>query len=153
MDQSGQRISQRERNKQFIIKSERKFWREILVFTFTVLVWVYSIAVIYFFADALLSLNHRIPRLLRIIFKMNAEDVRSFTLLGFIIFIAVYILLYGWSYYNKRRFGNLNRRVYPKSATKEDMLELDMIDESIYEELQKMKEITFESNPIRRKKR
>jgi len=101
--------------------------------------------------DALLALNHRIPRLLRIIFKMNAEDVRSFTLLGFIIFIAIYILLYIWSYYNKRRFGNLKRRVYPKYATKEEMLSLNMIDESIYEELQKMKEITFDNNPIRRK--
>lgn len=151
MDQSGQRRSQAERNRQFIIKSHRKWWREAIVVLSSLLVWLYCLSVVYFFADALLGLNHRIPRLLRIIFKMTSEDVRSFSLLVVILFISIFVLLYLWSFYNKKRFGSLERRRYPDPAVREDMLGLDMIEESIYEELQDTKEITFEMNPVKRK--
>jgi poly-beta-1,6-N-acetyl-D-glucosamine biosynthesis protein PgaD len=39
----------------------------------------------------------------------------------FIIFIA--ILSYGWSFYNKKRFGKLNRRRMPDEVTLEDLEE------------------------------
>ncbi len=148
MDKSGQRLSQREINKKFIINSNRKWWRELILIFSSLMVWIYCLSVVYFFIDALLGLNHSYPRLLRIVLKINSEDVRIFTLLVILLFIIICILLNLWSFYNKQHYGNLKRRKYPPTATKEDMINLNMIDESVYEELQNMKEICFHKNPI-----
>lgn len=81
---------------------------------------------------------------------MNVGDVRLFTFVILLLFIFILVLLYVWSIYNKKRYGNLNRRKYPKPASKEDMLHLNMVDEFTYEALQHAKEITFEKNPVKR---
>lgn len=81
---------------------------------------------------------------------MNIEDVRSFTFIIFILYNFIFLLLYLWSVYNKKRYGNLNRRNYPSPADKNDMLNLNMIDQSTYEVLQHSKEITFDKNPVKR---
>ncbi len=150
MDQSGSRRTQRERNKQFIVKSHRTWWREGLVVLFSLLVWVYCLSVVYFFIDALLGLDHRYPALFRIVFKMTSQDIRLFTFWIVFLFLVIYVSLLGWSIYNKRRFGELKRRRYPKPATREDMLNLNMLDPAVYEELQVMKSITFDKNPIKK---
>lgn len=152
MDQSGQGLSPRDRSRQFIIKTKINPLRELVVLLFTLSVWSYCLSVIYFFLDALLGLNHAYPRLLRIIFKMESQEVRRLTLMGLLGFILIYLFLYGWSYYNKKRYGNLQRRRYPLPASREDLLALGRIDEQIYDVLQDAKFIRFSHNPVRRKK-
>ncbi|GEK88371.1 poly-beta-1,6-N-acetyl-D-glucosamine biosynthesis protein PgaD [Alkalibacterium putridalgicola] len=117
---------------------------------FSLLVWVYCLSVVYFFIDALFGLDHRYPALFRIVFKMTSLDVRLFTFWIVLLFLVIYVSLLGWSVYNKRRFGRLKRRRYPKPASREDMLQLEMLDPAVYEELQGMKAITFDLNPIKK---
>ena len=150
MEQSRQRDSH-QLNQYFIIKSKRIWWREIIVGLFTLLVWIYCLSVVYFFVDTIFSLNHEYPSLFRIIFKMNSIDIKNFLKLGGVLFIIIYLMLSSWSYYNRRRYGSLTRRKYPGSTTKQDLMNLNMIDEITYEKLQNEKVIIFETNPIGKK--
>ncbi|MGI6712460.1 MAG: hypothetical protein ACOX4L_07020 [Bacillota bacterium] len=80
---------------------------------------------------------------------MTNDDIRKFFSFGGILFILFYLLLWLWVYYNRKKYGNLTRRKYPKPTTKEDLMGLNMIDESVYERLQNEKVIIFETNPVK----
>lgn len=148
MDKSGQRESQELINESFIIKSKRIWWRELVIGAFTLLVWFYCLTVIYFFLDALFSLNHKYPSIFRIVFKMTSRDVKVFLALGGVVFIVVFLLLYFWNFYNKKRYGSKTRRKYPKPTSEEDLENLNMIDQTSYRKLQNNTVIIFETNPI-----
>lgn len=149
MDKSRQRKYQKQINKSFIIHSKRVWWNELIVGLFTLLVWIYCLTVIALFVDAIFSLNNEYLFLFKIIFKMNNSDIKEFLFIGAIIFSIIYTSLIVWSVYNRRKYGKLKRRKYPTDTTREDMLNLNIIDEDIYELLQNNKVIVFEKNPIR----
>lgn len=136
-------------NQSFIIKSKKSWWREGIVILFTSIVWVYCITVIYFFIDAIFSINNEYPRLFKVSFKMTNSDIQGFFKIAVVLLVTIYIMLLVWIFYNKKRFGSLTRRKYPGITTKEDLMDLDMIDEDIYEILQEEKVVVFETNPIR----
>ncbi|MBV1820187.1 hypothetical protein L0P54_07575 [Anaerosalibacter bizertensis] len=149
MDKSRQRTKDFKLNQSFIIKSKKSWWREGIVILFTSIVWVYCITVIYFFIDAIFSINNEYPRLFKVSFKMTNFDIQGFFKIAVVLLVTIYIMLLVWIFYNKKRFGSLTRRKYPGITTKEDLMDLDMIDEDIYEILQEEKVVVFETNPIR----
>lgn len=149
MDKPGQGTTQEQLNQSFIIKSKKSWWRECIVGLFTLMVWVYCATVVYFFIDAIFSLNHKYPRLFRISFNMTKNDIQSFFKIGGFMLVLIYLLLWIWIFYNRKRFGKLTRRKYPRPTTKEDLMRLGMIDESVYERLQCERVIVFKTNPIR----
>ena len=149
MDKSRQRTKDFKLNQSFIIKSKKSWWREGIVILFTSIVWVYCITVIYFFIDAIFSINNEYPRLFKVSFKMTNSDIQGFFKIAVVLLVTIYIMLLVWIFYNKKRFGSLTRRKYPGITTKEDLMDLDMIDEDIYEILQEEKVVVFETNPIR----
>lgn len=149
MDKSRQRTKDFKLNESFIIKSKKSWWREGIVILFTSIVWVYCITVIYFFIDAIFSINNEYPRLFKVSFKMTNSDIQGFFKIAVVLLVTIYIMLLVWIFYNKKRFGSLTRRKYPGITTKEDLMDLDMIDEDIYEILQEEKVVVFETNPIR----
>lgn len=149
MGKSRQRTKDFKLNQSFIIKSKKSWWREGIVILFTSIVWVYCITVIYFFIDAIFSINNEYPRLFKVSFKMTNSDIQGFFKIAVVLLVIIYIMLLVWIFYNKKRFGSLTRRKYPGITTKEDLMDLDMIDEDIYEILQEEKVVVFETNPIR----
>lgn len=149
MDKSRQRTKDLKLNESFIIKSKKSWWREGIVILFTSIVWVYCITVIYFFIDAIFSINNEYPRLFKVSFKMTNSDIQGFFKIAVVLLVIIYIMLLVWIFYNKKRFGSLTRRKYPGATTKENLMDLDMIDEDIYEILQEEKVVVFETNPIR----
>lgn len=149
MGKSRQRTKDFKLNQSFIIKSKKSWWREGIVILFTSIVWVYCITVIYFFIDAIFSINNEYPRLFKVSFKMTNSDIQGFFKIAVVLLVTIYIMLLVWIFYNKKRFGSLTRRKYPGITTKEDLMDLDMIDEDIYEILQEEKVVVFETNPIR----
>lgn len=149
MGKPGPRYAGCSTNNSFIIKSKKIWWREIIVAMITLLLWVYCGAVVFFYLDALLALNHDFPQLFRTVFKITNVDVKNFIKLIWCLFSMAFFTLFIWSYYNRRRFGSLTRRHYPSETTKEDLLKLNMIDEETYDKLQNSKVIVFEKNPIK----
>lgn len=149
MDKPGPRNTQKQLNQSFIVKSKKIWWREVIVGILTLLVWFYCLTVIYFFIDAMFSLNHEYPLLFKIVFKMTDIDIKDFFKITGTLFAFIYLLLFIWSYYNRKRYGNLTRRKYPGLTTKEDLMNLNIIDEITYERLQKERVIILETNPIR----
>lgn len=149
MDKSRQRTKNYKLNESFIIKSKKSWGREGIVILFTLIVWVYCITVIYFFIDAIFSINNEYPRLFKVSFKMTNSDIQVFFKIAVALLVIIYMMLSVWIFYNKKRFGSLTRRKYPGVTTKEDLMNLDMIDEDIYEILQREKVIVLEMNPIK----
>jgi len=149
MEQSRSRISQVERNKQFIVKSKRHLARELSVLFFSLLVWVYVIIVFYFFVDALFDLDHEIPMYFKTLFRTSSEDVRGFLVMVLLGFGIIYLLLLIWSKYNKLKYGSLSRRIYPEYSGAIDFINLGMIDYELYNQLQNAKDITLEKNPMK----
>lgn len=149
MDKSRSRLSQKQRNQQFIVQSQRHFLRDFSVFVFSSLVWVYVLGVIYFFVDVLMGLDQPLPTLVKSWFKMTNNDVRFFLLSVLIGFVIIYSLLWMWSKYNKLKYGPLRRRTYPQDTQSEDILKLGLMDYETYQMLQNSKDITLEKNPMK----
>ncbi len=149
MEKPRQRDTKGHVNKSFIIETKRIWWRDLIVCACTLFVWFYCITVLYFFIDAMFSLDHKYPSLYKISFQIANMDIQGIVTFGFILFIILYLLFLGWTYYNKKKYAHLTRRKYPEMATKEDLLSLKMIDANIYEELQNNKIIVLETNPIK----
>lgn len=149
MEQSRPRLSQKQRNQQFIVQSKRHFLRDLSVILFSSLVWMYVLGVIYFFVDVVIGLNHPIPNLMKSWFRMTNNNVRFFLFSVLIGFVIIYSLLWLWSKYNKRKYGSLRRRTYPKDTQSEDILKLGLMDYDTYHMLQNAKSITLEKNPMK----
>lgn len=149
MEQSRSRVSQIERNKQFIVESKRHILPDMVVIFFSLLVWIYTLVVVYFFADAILALNHPIPTIIKTWFEMTNRDVVMFLLLVVLAFAIIYLILWSWSQYNRLKYGKLRRRKYPQPSESVDFINLGMIDYEIYNQLQSAKEITLEKNPMK----
>ncbi|TDL76093.1 hypothetical protein [Peribacillus frigoritolerans] len=140
---------QRKQENELIIRSEIKWMREITIFFFSLIMWIYCAAVIFYFVSALLNFNDSYISQLKTSFKMTNMDIQSFMLLALIMWLAFYVGLWIWKFYNQKRFGSLDRRTYPLPTTKEDLLNLQLINEKDYDTLQQSKMIVFERNPIR----
>ena len=134
------------------MKTRRSFFRELVIVLLTIVAWLYCLAVIYFFVDSLLGLNHWIPGLVREYFQTDSGDVRTFVFFIGLLYVLIFVLLLAWSIYNKKKFGLLRRRKYPTDTTDQDILALGMIDEDVFEKIKTAKRAQFQNNPIQRKK-
>jgi len=152
VDQSGSRKSQIERNRIFIVKTKKSVFREMVIILLSLVAWTYCLAVTWFFVDSIFAMNQAIPERIRDYFGMDAGTVRRFSALILLLFVLFFLLLLAWSVYNKRKFGSLRRRKYPQKTTEEELLALKMIDRSVFLELQNAKRISFNNNPIKRKR-
>lgn len=64
----------------------------------------------------------------------NTNAILLFTLLSLFIFGSI---LSGWSFYNKRKFGHLRRRKFPKSASEKEVAAVFLTSEEEVLSLQK----------------
>lgn len=150
MDKSRQRSKEKRVKKHpFLVKSKKAWWREGLIVLFTIAVWFYCETVVFFFIDALFFLDLNYTRFFREYFKVTNHDIQYLYWIGGAVFILFYVLLRAWSVYNRKKYGGLRRRKYPKPTTKDELMKLNMLDENIYKKLQHEKVIVLEVNPIR----
>lgn len=134
---------------EFLVKSRQPFINKIFAFIINVFLWLYMAVIIYFFMSAVFDYNDYYIGLLKISFNMSNHDIRMFLLKAFIYFSIFFTVLISWKYYNKIRYGRLNRRSKPLMTTDEDILNLNLIDAEVYNVLKIDKVIIFEKNPVR----
>ncbi|MFS0560223.1 poly-beta-1,6-N-acetyl-D-glucosamine biosynthesis protein PgaD [Terribacillus sp. 179-K 1B1 HS] len=139
----------RNRQKQVIILEKQPLPRFVVSLLFTLLIWIYSLFVVWFFAAALFDTNDRYSGILKIAFKTSNAEVRTFMLTGVCIFVFFLLYLIFWRTYNKKRFGSKTRRKQPMPATVEDLEKLDLIPIETIKKLQMSNYIEFEKNPVR----
>ncbi|RFB15231.1 hypothetical protein DZB84_12520 [Bacillus sp. HNG] len=132
-----------------IIKTKRNWVNEVMIGLFSILIWLFCIVVICFFFSALINNNSTYINLIKTSFKMTNVEIRDFLYTVFVIFIACYLGLWLWKYYNTKRFGPSMRRKYPQPTTEGELLGLGLIGKDDYDTLQNAKDITLEKNPIR----
>lgn len=133
----------------FIIKSKQNPFKKLLTIMVTLVMWIYSIVVFYFFISAVFNENDKYISALKEALKMTNDDINRFLIIVFLLLVMSFLILFIWRTYNKKRFGELNRRVYPKNTTKEEMLSLNLISEENFNKLQEHGVLIFEENPIK----
>ncbi len=139
----------RKTSDEFLVRSKQPFINKIFAFFLNVLLWLYMAVIVYFFLSAVLDYNDYYIGLLKISFNMSNHDIRMFLLKASIYFSIFFTILISWKYYNKIRYGSLNRRSNPLKTTDEDMMNLNLIDVQVYNILKTDKVIIFEKNPVR----
>jgi poly-beta-1,6-N-acetyl-D-glucosamine synthesis protein len=133
----------------FIIKSKQNPFKKLLTIILTLVMWIYSIVVFYFFISAVFNENDKYISAVKEALKMTNNDINGFLIIVFLLLIMSFLILIIWRAYNKKKFGKLNRRVYPKNTTKEEMLSLNLISEKNFNKLQEHGVLIFEENPIK----
>ncbi len=133
----------------FIIKSKQNPFKKLLTIILTLVMWIYSIVVFYFFISAVFNENDKYISAVKEALKMTNNDINMFLIIVFLLLVMSFLILIIWRTYNKKKFGKLNRRVYPKNTTKEEMLSLNLISEKNFNKLQEHGVLIFEENPIK----
>lgn len=139
---------QRKQN-ELIIKTKRNWVHEVIIGFFSLLIWIFCLFVIFFFISALFNNNNEYLNVVKMLFKTTNIEIREFIYTVFAIFIACYLGLWFWKYYNTKRFSHLVRRKYPQPTSEEEVLALGLISKEDYDSLQNAKDITLKKNPIR----
>ncbi|QXE02752.1 poly-beta-1,6-N-acetyl-D-glucosamine biosynthesis protein PgaD [Terribacillus sp. DMT04] len=139
----------RDRQEQVIILEKQPLPRFLVSLFFTLLIWIYSVFVVWFFASALLNTNDRYSGVLKIAFKTSNAEVRTFMLIGVSIFLAFLLYFLFWRTYNKKRFGNKSRRKQPMPVTVDDLEKLELMPLETIKKLQASNYMEFHKNPVR----
>ncbi|WP_214744315.1 poly-beta-1,6-N-acetyl-D-glucosamine biosynthesis protein PgaD [Exiguobacterium sp. s189] len=132
-----------------LVKTKRSFIRSFIEILLTVVFWIYTLVVSWFFVSALLNQNDRYIATLKSALNVTNEDIRSLISFAVLILIGLATLLFVWRTYNKKRYGPLNRRKTPTPTTLEELNNLGLIEPSTIEMLQQDKVIIFEKNPVK----
>lgn len=136
-------------SQQYIIKSKQSIIKKILQLVISLLLWFHMCIVLYLFVSAAADYNDSYIGILKSYFKVTNEDVRIFMMAILIYFFGCFCILSIWKFYNKKRFGSLNRRKEPKLTSAEDILNLGLVKPEVYKVLQEEKTIIFDKNPIK----
>lgn len=136
-------------NQDVLVKTKRSFVRSFIEILLTVVFWIYTLVVSWFFVSALLNQNDRYIATLKSALNVTNEDIRGLISFGVLILIGSATLLFVWRTYNKKRYGPLNRRKMPTPTTLEELNNLGLIEPSTIEMLQHDKVIIFEKNPVK----
>ena len=131
-----------------IIDGNRSNLRFVIDIIITLFFWCYTLIVIIFILSASSGFSNPLTRVLNSSFKSTNGQVQLLSLFGLILFITFYLLFSVNRFYNKKRFGSLTRRTYPKNVTNDDLMSLQLMDEENIEKLQTTDYIVFAENPI-----
>lgn len=137
------------KDNKFIIKSKQKPIKKLVSVILTCFLWIYSFLVFYFFISAIFKGNHQYIGVVKEVFQMSNVTINEFLIIIIWLLILNFSFLVIWKIYNKKRYGNLNSRKYPKDTTAEEMLSLNLVTEEMFKKLQKNGVLVFEENPIK----
>lgn len=138
----------RTQQEDFIIAGNSSRMRFTLDLVLTLFFWMYTFLVIFYFAASLFAIDNELSQLLHTTFNTTNRDAVFLLAIGTILFIIFYFALHTNRIYNKKRFGNKKRRVYPQNVTLAELTALGLMDEQEILQLQQKDYIVFEKNPI-----
>lgn len=138
---------------EILVKTKHSLIRKIIAIVLTVIFWLYTIVIVWFFLSAMLNINDQYIAIVKIAFNVTNSDIRQLIFLSFLLLILLTALLFVWRTYNKQRFGSLTRRKMPTHTTMKDWLALDLMEESDIQQLQENKVTVFHTNPVKELKK
>lgn len=103
------------KEKQMIIKMKQSKPRFLLDLFVTTFAWVFLIL---FFHNLISHFHSRFSFKFYLVDLSNSNAIVIFT--GFSLLLSSISLAF-WSYYNKRKYGPLNRRKFPQPTTQKEM--------------------------------
>lgn len=132
-----------------LVQTKRSFVRSFIEIILTIIFWLYTLVVTWFFLSALLNWNDRYIATLKATLNVTNTDIQGFLGFGALAMLGLATLLFIWRTYNKKRYGPLDRRKPPTDTTLEDWTKLALIAPDDLERLQRDKVIRFEKNPVK----
>lgn len=141
-------ITRPRKREEFIVQSQTNFLQKLCLVLTTSLVWLYSLTAIYVFIGGLFDYNTPFLSMVKSSLNITNNDIQNFFGINALILVGIISVFLFWRFYNKKRFGNLNRRTYPELTTDTDMLDLALMSPNDYHHLQNNRFVVFEQNPI-----
>ncbi len=142
-------FTRQRKESKFIIKSKRNVFVNTITTLLTVIMWIYSLTIVYFFVSGIFNHNDYYISAIKITLRVTNKDIQNFVLISVILFLVSFTSLLLWKIYNKNRYGKLNRRSEPLPSTDEDILNLNLMQSADYYYLKNNKRAVFYSNPIK----
>lgn len=134
---------------EILVKTKQHLLRKSVELVLTVVFWLYTLIVTWFFLSAVINVNDRYIAILKTALNVTNADIRGLLGFGLLASLVAALLLFVWRTYNKRKYGPLNRRQMPKDTSLEDWLALDLIEPEDIARLQADKVVVFEKNPVK----
>ena len=138
----------RHEEKSFLIIGNRSWFRACLDFILSLFFWIYGLVVVLFFLSATLGFNTTLTKIINASLNTINQDIRNLVIVAIVVFLLSYTLLYINRLYNKQKFGNLKRRIYPTPVSNTELQALGLLDIETIEKLQSEDYTVFETNPI-----
>ncbi|MGI8369712.1 poly-beta-1,6-N-acetyl-D-glucosamine biosynthesis protein PgaD [Priestia megaterium] len=145
MEQSRPRLNE----EQIMIQAKQPLARLVISIIISSVFWLYCAIVLWFFLSAVIGVNDRYSGVLKIAFKTTNGEIRTFLVIGLAIFCFFFLALFLWRFYNKKRFGSLNRRKEPAYTSIKDLERLELLSKKQIQELQRAQYIEFNVNPLK----
>ncbi|MFW6035639.1 MAG: poly-beta-1,6-N-acetyl-D-glucosamine biosynthesis protein PgaD [Halothermotrichaceae bacterium] len=147
MDKPGSRQTQEEKLN-YIIKSEKNWFLEGLLYIVSLILWGYCFFSLGFFLYAFFNINYITDIVKEELYFITNAEIRQFVIFSIIFLVIIYLFFWVWRIYNIKRFGNLDRRSYPEPTSKDELLNLGYLDQEKYKLLQRSKYLVLNKNPI-----
>lgn len=145
MEQSRPRFDE----EQIIIQAKQPLPRFVISVIISSVFWLYCVGVVWFFLSAIIGVNDRYSSVMKIAFKTTNSEVRTFLVLGLIVFAFFFLSLFLWRIYNKKKFGHLTRRKMPSNTSLKDLENLQLLSKDQIRALQNAHYIEFDVNPLK----
>ncbi|WP_215114225.1 PgaD family protein [Exiguobacterium sp. s70] len=134
---------------EILVKTKQNVFRKGIELLLTVVFWLYTFIVTWFFLSAVVDVNDSYIAILKTALNVTNADIRELLYFGLVSSFIAALLLFLWRTYNKRKYGPLNRRQMPTDTTLDDWLKLDLMEPEDIERLQRDKVIVFTENPVK----
>lgn len=139
----------RESQNSLILKSKRNRVLQAIEWIINLILWSYMMLAIVLFISGIFGYNNRYLGVLRSCIHVNNEEIRRFEVKMFIYFMLLFLILWVWKFYNRKRYGKLNRRHDCGVTSEEEMLSLGLICREDVKILHSEQVIVFENNPVK----
>lgn len=149
MEFTRQRRKKNDRSEKYIVYSHVSIIKKVINFLVSVVMWMYILVVIEFFMSGLLDYHNDRLRVLKSAMKIDNQGIRGMICMTVCVFLVSFIALSAWKFYNKSRYGKLNRRRMPMPTSDKDMLELNLVEPEMYYQLKSQRISILEKSPIR----
>lgn len=149
MDFTRSRKNEKRVESEFIVHSKVKTIRKVCDILISLVFWLYMLLVFLLFIGACINNDIEVFDQLKAFLGTSNLEIREILTVTVRCILIVFVIIFSWKFYNKRRFGNLHRRRMPTDTTDEEILALGLMDEAVYNDLKKQKVVVFEKSPIK----
>lgn len=126
--------------------------REAIMILLSLALWIYVLIAFMILLTSILGISLLVPNWFQVYLVFDQGDVLFWLLRLIGLAVLIFVTLFLWSFYNRKRYGTYHRRVYPHPSDDLDILALHRVDASMMSALKSERHLIFSHNPVHAKK-